>query len=129
MGKHEIFFAPAALLKAGDTLREAGRFRDAAMEYRNLVRKYPKTEEASTGAYRTGLCYEGMNNRDTAIKVFKSVLKRYPKSRAASDAHTRLETKYDIPDTVVSDAVDFFEKTEDTEEDYLEDPSKLHKEK
>lgn len=127
MGKHEIFFAPAALLALGDTLREAERFQDSEMEYRVLVRKYPKTEEASVGAYRTGLCYEGRQDGETAVKIYKSVLRRYPKTTAASDAHTRLETKYGIPDTEVSDEVDFFTETEDATKDYLEDPSKVHR--
>lgn len=127
LGKHHIFFAPAALLQLGNTLREAGRYRDGIMEYRNLVRKYPKTEEGSLGAYYTGLCFEGMTDREMAVKVFKSVLRRYPKTSAASDAHTRLETKYDIADTEVSDEVDFFSETEDSEKDYLEDPTKLRK--
>ena len=41
----------------------------------------------------------------------KSVLRRYPKSSAASEAHTRLETKYGVADTEIADdlGLDFFD--------------------
>ncbi|MBS3763644.1 MAG: tetratricopeptide repeat protein [Planctomycetes bacterium] len=113
----KLYAAAAARLALGDTLREAGRYDDAIMEYKTLVIRYRKTESASIGAYRTALCYEGLKNPDMAIKVLKSVLRRYPKTAAASDAHTRLEERYKIPDTEVSDELDFFEEAE---KDYLE---------
>lgn len=125
INKGKVFFAPAALLGLADTLREAGRYKDAIMEYRILVQNYPKTREASRGAYRTGLCFEGLTKGETAVKVYKSVLRRYPKTAAASDAHTRLEAKYGIPDTEVSDSVDFFAEEEGSKKDYLDDPTKL----
>ncbi|MFP4028693.1 MAG: tetratricopeptide repeat protein [Candidatus Brocadiia bacterium] len=116
--KHwKLYVAPAARLALGDTLREADRFDDAIMEYKTLVIRYRKTKSASRGAYRTALCYEGLKDPDTAIKVLKSVLRRYPKTAAASDAHTRLEERYKIPDTEVSDEIDFFREAE---KDYLE---------
>jgi len=118
-------FGPDAQLAIGDVLREAGRYDDAIMEYRILISKYRKSEQASQGAYRTGLCYEAKDDPDTAIKVFKSVLRRYPKTAAASDAHTRLETKYDIPDVEVTDAVDIFEDIDAGGKNFFEDPSKM----
>jgi len=118
-------FGPDAQLAIGDTLREAARYDDAIMEYRILISKYAKSEQASQGAYRTGLCYEGNDDVDTAIAVFKSVLRRYPKTKAASEAHTHLETQYDIADVEVSDAVDIFEDVDAGGKTFLEDPGKM----
>jgi len=124
---------PAAQLAAGDALRAAKRFDDAEMEYRIAVRKYPKTGEAAAAAYRVALCCEGREDPETAIKVLKSVLRRYPKTPAASDAHTRLETRYNIADTDVSDEIDVFaeidEEQQKKKKNYLEDPTKLEKKK
>ena len=127
MGRNKMEFGPEAQLALGDVLREAKRWDDAIMEYRTLVSKWPKTESASWGAYRTALCYEGKDDRDTAIAVMKSVLRRYGKTAAASDAHTRLESKYGIADTEVSDQVDFFDDKDVTPDrkNYLEAPEKM----
>jgi TolA-binding protein len=119
------YYGSAARLAGGDTLRNAGRFDDAEMEYRIVVMQFPKSEEAPVAAYRTALCYEGREDIETAIRILKNVMQRYPKTAAASDAHTRLETKYDIPDTQVTDALDFFVETEDSTKNYMEDPNKL----
>jgi len=101
-------YGPEAQLALSDVLREAERYDEAILEYRTLVRDYPKTVQATVGAYRTALCYEGKEDPETAVKVLKSVLRRFPKSAAASDAHTRLETVYNVPDVEVSDVIDFF---------------------
>ncbi|OPZ24745.1 MAG: tol-pal system protein YbgF [Lentisphaerae bacterium ADurb.BinA184] len=126
-GVEAMAYGPAAQLAAGDTLREARRFEDAEMEYRLVVTNYGKSDEAPTAAYRIALCYEGLEDKETAIKVMKSVLRRYPKSPAASEAHTRLETQYGIPDTEVTDAVDFFTDVEAARKgkNYIEDPAKM----
>ena len=118
-------YGPDAQLAIGDVLREAKRYDDAIMEYRILVSKHKKSVQASWAGYRTALCYEGKDDPDTAVAVLKSVLRRYPKTSAASDAHTRLETTYDIADVEVSDAIDVFEVTEEDEKNYLEDPDKM----
>jgi len=121
-------YGPAAQLVIGDILREAGRYDDSIMEYRIVMSKYRKSEEAPWAGYNTGLSYEGKEDPETAVKVFKSVLRRYGKSRAAAEAHTRLEQKYKIPDTEVSDSTDFFGDTDvegpDTK-NFIEDPSKM----
>ncbi len=125
LGKDKRHYGPAARLAAADTLREAKRYDDAEMEYRIVVVQFPKSGEAPFAAYRTALCYEGRDQTDTAIRIMKNVLQRFPKTAAASDAHTRLETKYGIPDTEVSDALDFFAETEEGTKNYIEDPSQL----
>jgi len=127
LGRNKTWFGPDGQLALGDVLREAKRWDDAIMEYKTLVRKYPKTEQASWSAYRTALCYEGKDEPDTAIAVMKSVLRRYGKTAAASDAHTRLETKYNVADTEVSDDVDFFDDKdiEPDKRDFIDDPGKL----
>ena len=118
-------YGPAAQLALSDVLRSAKLYDNAIMEYRTLVGRWPKTNQAPVGAYRTGLCYEGNDDAETAIKVFKSVLRRYPKTGAASDAHTRLEVKYDIADTTVTDDLDFFTEEDTKKENYLENPDKM----
>jgi len=121
-------YGPEAQLAIGDVLREAERHDDAIMEYRYLLSHFAKSIAASVGAYNTALCYEGKHESDTAVQVLKSVLRRYPATKAASDAHTHLETKYKIADTEVSDAIDFFGDT-DIEgkyiKNFLEDPEKM----
>jgi len=121
-------FGPEAQLALSDVLREADRFDDAIMEYRVLRQKYAKSPCTPVGSYNVALCYEGKEDTETAINVLKQVLRLYPKTRAASDAHTRLESKYKIPDEGISDGIDFFGDTEVEGPDgknYLEDPSKL----
>ena len=125
-------FGPAAQLAIGDTLRDAARFDDSIMEYRVVMTKFGKSIHASESAYRTALCYEGKQDSETAIKVLKSVLRRYGKTKAAGEAHTRLETQYKIADTEVADSTDFFGDAEVEGPDgknFIEDPSKLKEKK
>jgi TolA-binding protein len=118
-------YGPEAQLALADVLREAARYEHAILEYRTLVQKWSKTDQASVGAYRTGLCYEGLQDGETAVKVFKSVLRLYAKTSAASEAHTRLEQKYGVPDTEVTDDLDFFSTEAEKRKNYLENPDKM----
>lgn len=131
LGCTEIEFGPEAQLALGDTLMDAKRYEDAVLEYRALVTKFPKTRQAAAGAYRTALCYEALADPDTAVKVLKSVLRRFPKTPAASDAHTRLETKYKIDDTEVTDDLDFFTEKEIStdQKNYIEDTTKMKRDR
>lgn len=124
-GTAKRHYGPAARLAAGDVLRDAQLHDDAEMEYRVVVVQYPKSDEAPVAAYRTALCYEARDQTDTAIQVLRNVLRRYPTSIAASDAHTHLEDTYGIPDTEVSDALDFFAETEEITQNYIENPALL----
>jgi TolA-binding protein len=129
LGTAKRHYGPAARLALGDVLLETKKFDDAELEYRALMRAFPKSDEAPFGAYRTALCYEGREDPENAIKVLKSVLRRYPKTTAGSEAHTRLETRYRIADTEVSDEIDVFTDLEtegkDQRTNFLEDPSKM----
>jgi TolA-binding protein len=126
LGRNKIHFGADGQLALGDVLREAKRWDDAILEYKVVVTKYPKLEQASWAAYRTALCYEGKDDTETAIAVLKSCLRRYGKTAAGSDAHTRLESKYKVADTEVSDDIDVFEdENKRDKKSYLEDPSKM----
>ena len=121
-------YGPEAQLAIGDVLMNAKRFDDAIMEFRILMSKYGKTIPASVGANHTALCYEGKEDGETAVNVLKSVLRRYGKTAAASEAHTRLESKYKIADTEVSDSTDFFGDIDVEGPDgknFIEDPTKM----
>jgi len=114
-------YGPDAQLRLSDILREIKEYEDAILEYRVVISKWPRSEQASWAGYRTGLCYEGLLDDETAIRVYKSVLRRYPKSRAAGDAHTRLEVRYDIPDLEVADTVDFFDTVDERGKDRVDE--------
>lgn len=120
-------YGPDAQLRLGDVLRAAGRHEDAVLEYRAAVTRWPKSDQAAWAAFRTALCYEGLNDPDTVIRVIQSVLRRYPQTRAAGDAHTLLESKYKIADVQIADTVDFFEVDGGVGKDYLEDPAKMRR--
>lgn len=107
IGKGKMEFAPAALLQCGDMLREAERVDEAIQQYRDLNDKYPNSDEAPWGIYRTALCYEDREDSEMAVEVLKSLLRQYGKSRAAARASERLHQKYDIADPYVEDTMDF----------------------
>jgi len=117
-------YGPDALLAAGDLLREHNRPEDAMLEYAELIRRYGRTEQAAWAAYRTALCWEAMDEHEMAVAVLKSTIRRYTRTIAAGDAHSRLEGVYQIPDDEVANALDVLDAILEHGKNYLEDTNK-----
>lgn len=53
-------------------------YNKAITEYKNLIKKYPKSISAKESQYRIGELYEKLSKRDEAIMAFTEFLKQYP---------------------------------------------------
>jgi len=82
------------------------QYKEAIMSYRSVDRGYPKTGQQQWAVYNIGLCYEGLNDKDKAVRAFMECIRRFPQTKVQSDAHTRLEVKYKIPDLQIHDMMD-----------------------
>jgi hypothetical protein len=86
--------SPVDLLARARTLRSAGRYREAAAAYQNLVRIYPRSGEARAGLVSLGeLQLSQLGNPKAALRSFESYLRgggsltqeaRYGRIRALS---------------------------------------------
>lgn len=96
-------FAQAGLMRLGELYRSQKKQDDAMAAYEKLIIRYPEGHYLRSAWLQIAYCHEEKKETQRAIEVLKSVLRKYPRTPEASVAHTRLENKYNIADTEVSD--------------------------
>lgn len=70
---------PRVLLKLGEWMVEAGRFKDALRVFSRLIKAHPGADEAPFSYYRAAQLYhERFMDTDKARKIMKTVLRKYP---------------------------------------------------
>jgi len=79
------------------------RYHDAIESYRMVDARYPGTNEQKESIYNIGLCWEGLSEKEKAIRAFLECIKRFKQTTVQSRAHSRLEVKYRIPDLMIRD--------------------------
>ena len=75
--------ADDAQMNIGQSLYNAGKFKEAVAEYQRVVSDYPTTNSVPGAYYKLGLTYNQLKQPDLARKALETVVKEYP---AASEA-------------------------------------------
>jgi len=84
------------------------RYNDAIESYRMVDARYPATGEQQQSIFNIGLCWEGLNDKERAIRSFVECIKRFKQTTIQSRAHSRLEVNYKFPDLMIRDMTDKF---------------------
>ena len=74
-----------------DILWSAGKFKDAAPLYAEIVKNWPHSSESQWAMYQTGCGFQKLDSADQATSSWKQLIERYPGSYWAGQAKLRLE--------------------------------------
>ena len=83
--------ADDAQLNIGNSLFNAGKFRDAAAEYQRVISDYPKTDSVPAAYYKLGQAYMQLKQPDLARKAFETLTQNHPTANEAYLAKQALE--------------------------------------
>lgn len=92
-----------AMLRLGQLHRSQKKYDEALGWYERLIRQYPRSGHMRTAWLQIADTYEQMEDRRRARDTLLAVLKKFPHTREASAAHTRLERDYGVADANVAD--------------------------
>lgn len=92
-----------ALIRLGELFRKQKKFNEAIEAYEKLILDYPQGPHLRESWLQIGYTHEEKGEAGRAVEVFRTVLRKFPRTHEASIAHTRLEDKYNVPDVDVSD--------------------------
>ena len=70
--------ADDAQLNIGNSLYNAGKYRDAVTAYQRVISDYPKTESVAQAYYKMGLAYMALKETPLARRAFETVLQNHP---------------------------------------------------
>ncbi len=82
--------AAEASFRVGQSLQDEKDFKAAAASFMGVVDSYPDSPWAPAALLRQGDCFDGMGRKDDAKIFYEDVIARYPKSKAAKTAKSRL---------------------------------------
>jgi outer membrane protein assembly factor BamD (BamD/ComL family) len=75
------------LFKQASTAESDGDFGKAVGYYAQIIESYPDSDKRDKALFMAGyLNYEGLKNKDAALKYFNELLTKYPSSDLADDA-------------------------------------------
>jgi tol-pal system protein YbgF len=83
--------ADDAQLNIGNSLFNAGKFREAAIEYQRVLSDYPKTDSVPAAYYKLGQTYMQLKQPDLARKAFETLTQNHPTANEAYLAKQALE--------------------------------------
>jgi tol-pal system protein YbgF len=83
--------AANAQLQLGQSYYQQGKYREAIPHYQRLITTYTQSEHLPEAYLMQGLCYEGLDQRTNARKMFQQVIDLYPESQQAIQAEQRLK--------------------------------------
>lgn len=75
----------------GETYFAENNFQQAAAEYNNVRKNFPKSPKVPDALYKLGQCFEKLKLPDDAKLFYQTVREKYPKSAVAKDAKARLD--------------------------------------
>lgn len=82
--------AAEAAFRVGQSLHDEKDFKGAAATFMGVVDAYPDSPWAPAALLRQGDCFEGMGRKEDSRIFYEDVILRYPKSKAAKTAKSRL---------------------------------------
>lgn len=71
------------------SLYKKGRYEEAILNFKNFLRKYPKSKFSDNAWFWIGECYMGLKRHEKAILAYHEVIKRYPKGNKVPPAMLR----------------------------------------
>lgn len=74
-----------------ESLFKQGSFRDAILEYEKYRKSNPKGANVADSTYKIGVCFQELGMPDDAKAFYDEVVARFPKSKAAKSATSRLK--------------------------------------
>jgi TolA-binding protein len=75
-----------------EALFKAGSFRDAILEYEKYRKANPKGKSVAESTYKIGVCFQELGMPDDARAFYDEVVSRFPKTKEANRANTRLKS-------------------------------------
>ena len=75
---------PKDQLEYAQSFKQQGNCKKAMMEYKKLIRSYPRAKEASEAQFFTGQCLEDMVKPYEAYQAYQLVVDKYPFSERAA---------------------------------------------
>ena len=75
----------------GETFYLAGDYKRAATEFNTVRKSYPKSPKVPDALLKMGLCFEQLKLPKDAKLFYETVIKQFPRSRAAKVAKKRLK--------------------------------------
>ncbi|MFP4028076.1 MAG: tetratricopeptide repeat protein [Candidatus Brocadiia bacterium] len=92
-----------ARFQIAEWYRHWKKYEDAIQNYRRVAKQYPNTHQQRRAIYNIGLCWEQLGEKEMAVRSFLECIRRFEKTRVQSEAHSRLEVKYKVPDLQIRD--------------------------
>lgn len=89
---------PTNLYRIAECLSQWGKHKESIGKYEEIGAAFEN--ERPHAIYCMALEYEKLNQKETAINLLRRVCRTYPKAKAASSAHVRLQSKYGIDETL-----------------------------
>lgn len=100
----EANWAIRASFRLAMLLREKRKQDDAIAVYERVIRDYAESTSTVRRAYiEIAGCHEEKKDTLRAVAMYRMVIRKYPHTAEASQAHTVLEQRYNVPDVDVSD--------------------------
>jgi TolA-binding protein len=81
---------PTSLYYLADIEYKQRNFKEAIKWYNALIKEYPNSIYIEIANYLIGICYEKINDKETAKTHYKNFLENYPKSKYSNQVKTRL---------------------------------------
>jgi len=75
---------PEDQLEFAQSFRDQGNCKKAMVEYKKLIKAYPRAKEAPEAEFYTGQCLEDMNKPYEAYQAYQLVIDKYPFSERAA---------------------------------------------
>jgi len=82
--KWEVKPTPADQLEFAQSFKEQGNCKKAMVEYKKLIKAYPRAKEAPEAEFFSGQCLESMNKPYDAYQAYQLVIDKYPFSERAA---------------------------------------------
>lgn len=82
--------AAQAQMLLAQSYYQQGKYRDALPAFAKIVSAYKTSEWVPEAYYMQGLCYDALNQKAEARRLFQQVIKDYPNSTSAIQASQRL---------------------------------------
>ena len=74
------------LYQSGLDKADRGEYLNAAADFQNFIKKYPKSQFAPSAQYWTGECFYSMKDYKRAIKEYQLFIQSYPKNEKVASA-------------------------------------------
>ena len=82
---------PDAQYYLGESYYSLSRYLEAVAEYQNVVKEYSRSRLVPSCYLKSGYCYQELEERQLAEKMFRELISLYPRSEEAEQARVALQ--------------------------------------